>query len=71
MTETGNEFEIVIKNKKIYDFYNENKNIDIVTANILLINFVESIFNHMTNDINSNINSQLLSYMSDNKTQIT
>ena len=70
MTENGNEFEIVIKNKKIYDFYNENKNIDIVTANLLLINFVESIFNHMTNDINSNINSQLLSYMSDNKTQI-
>jgi hypothetical protein len=70
MTENGNEFEIVIKNKKIYDFYKENKNIDIVTANLLLINFVESIFNHMTNDINSNINSQLLSYMSDNKTQI-
>jgi hypothetical protein len=70
MNNSVNEYEIVIKNKKIYSFYNENKNINIESANLLLIDFIESIFNNITNDINSNINSQLLSFMNENKTQI-
>lgn len=70
MSITGNEFEIVLKNKRIWDFYNENKNIDIETANIMLIDFMENIFNEMSSDINANINSQLLSYMKDSKMQI-
>lgn len=70
MNNSVNEYEIVIKNKKIWSFYNENKNINIESANLLLIEFIESIFNSMTNDINSNINSQLLSFMNENKTQI-
>ena len=44
MSITGNEFEIVLNNKRIWDFYNENKNIDIETANIMLIDFMENIF---------------------------
>jgi len=70
MSITGNEFEIVLNNKRIWDFYNENKNIDIETANIMLIDFMENIFNEMSNDINTNINSQLLSYMKESKMQI-
>jgi hypothetical protein len=69
MNETLNEYEIVIKNKRVWDFYNENKNIDIEKANLLLIDFIENMFNEMTN-ANSNINAQILSYISDNKNQI-
>ena len=67
---TTNEYEIVIKNKQIWTFYNENKNVNIESANLLLIGFMESIFNNMSNDLNANINSQLLSYMNESKTQI-
>ena len=70
MSITGNEYEIVLKNKRIWDFYNENKNIDIETANIMLIDFMENIFNEMSSDINTNINAQLLSYMKESKMQI-
>lgn len=70
MNNSVNEYEIVIKNKKIWSFYNENKNINVESANLLLIHFIESMFNNITNDINSNINSQLLSFMNENKTQI-
>lgn len=69
MNETVNEYEIVIKNKRVWEFYNENKNIDIEKANLLLIDFIENMFNEMTN-ANSNINAQILSYISDNKNQI-
>jgi len=69
MNETVNEYNIVIKNKRVWDFYNENKNIDIEKANLLLIDFIENMFNEMTN-ANSNINAQILSYISDNKNQI-
>ena len=70
MNTTANEYEIVINNKSIWSFYNENKNINIEAANLLLIDFMKSMFNHMTNDLTTNINSQLLSYMNENKTQI-
>lgn len=69
MSKTANEFEIVINNKRIWEFYNDNKNIDVETANIMLIDFMENIFNEMSNDINTNINSQLLSYMKESKLQ--
>ena len=70
MSITGNEFEIVINNKRIWEFYNENKKIDIESANIMLIEFMENIFNEMSSDINTNINAQLLSYMKESKMQI-
>jgi hypothetical protein len=69
MSKADNEYKIVLNNKRIYEFYNENKNIDIESANLLLLDFIENIFNEMT-DANSNINAQLLSYMSENRNQI-
>lgn len=66
----NNDYEIVLKNKSIWEFYNEHKNVNIESVNLLLIEFMKTIFNHMTDDVNSNINSQLLSFMNENKNQI-
>ena len=70
MSEDTNDYTIAVNNKKIYDFYNDNKNVDFETVNLLLIDFMDSIFNNMTSDLNSNINSQLLSFMKENQTKI-
>jgi hypothetical protein len=70
MSINANKYEIVIKNKRIWEFYHENTGVDIETANIMLIEFMENIFNEMSNDIDANINAQLLSYMKDSKNQI-
>jgi hypothetical protein len=70
MNKTNNEFEVVIKNKKIWNFYNDNKNIDIETANLFFIDFFENIFNHSTKNIDKNINAQILNYMNENQKQI-
>jgi len=70
MNKTNNEFEIVIKNKKIWNFYNDNKNIDIETANLFFIDFFENIFNHSTKNMDKNINAQILNYMNENQKQI-
>lgn len=69
MSKHDNEYEIVINNKRIWEFYNENNNIDIESTNLLLLDFIENIFNEMT-DANSNINAQLLSYINENRNQI-
>ena len=58
-----------LNNKKVFDFYNTNKNVNFETANILLVEFMETIFNKTTNDVN--INSQLLAFMKENKKQFT
>jgi hypothetical protein len=70
MSINADEFNIVISNERIWNFYNDNPSIDIETANIMLIDFMENIFNEMSTDISANINSQLLSYMKDSKHQI-
>ena len=70
MNKPNNQYQVIINNKRIWDFYNENKNINIENVNIFLLDFIENIFNNMTNDINTNINSQLLSYINENKNQI-
>ena len=70
MSISDNEYEIVINNKRIWEFYNDNKNISPECANLLLVEFMENIFNEMSTDINANINSQLLSYMKESKYQI-
>jgi len=62
--ENKTDYTIAVNNKKIFEFYNNNKNIDFEAANILLVDFMETIFNKMTEDVN--INSQLLSFMKDN-----
>lgn len=70
MTSISNDYKIVLNNKEIWSFYNQNKNIDIESANLLLIKFMDTIFNHMTDNIETNINSQLLSFMNENKTEM-
>ena len=67
----SNDFKIIIENKEIWNFYNNNKNINIESANLLMIKFIESMFNHMTENIDSNVNSQILSFMNENKMDIT
>jgi hypothetical protein len=70
MSITDNEYEIVIKNKKIYEYYNQNKNISVESANLLLIDFLDSMFNHVTDGQKTNVNAQLLSYINENKNQM-
>ena len=65
-----NEYEIVINNKKIHTFYQDHPNIDFERVNLMLIDFLDTLFNNVTSDLDSNINSQLLSYMSNNKQEI-
>ena len=71
MSKSNNDYEIIINNKKIWSFYNENKNIDIETTNLFFIDFFENIFNHTTKDMNNNINAQILSFMKESQTQNT
>jgi hypothetical protein len=65
-----NEYTLALKNKKVWEFYNSNPNVDFEKTNLLLVEFMETIFNNMTNDISSNINMQLLSFMKENQTRI-
>lgn len=67
---SADDFSITFTNEKIWNFYNENKHINIEQANILLIDLMQSIFNKATNDASTNVNAQILSFISENRTQI-
>ena len=55
------------ENKEIVEFYNEHPSIDFEKANLLLIEFLDKIFNHVTDDLDTNINSQILSHLVSSK----
>ena len=54
----------------IINFYKEHPSIDFENANILLVEFLDNVFNHMTDDLDSNINSQILSHLISSKKEI-
>ena len=62
--------EMVCKNKKVLDFYTNHPSLDFEKTNLLFVNFMETFFNHITDDLETNVNSQLLSFMSKNQTQL-
>jgi len=57
-------------NKRIWTFYKEHPNIDFETASLLMIDFLENVFNKMTHDTSSSINSQLLAFITENQRQM-
>ena len=52
------------ENPKIVSFYEQHPSINFEKANLLLIEFLDSMFNHISTDPDANINSQILSYIS-------
>jgi hypothetical protein len=62
--------ELVLKNERVWSFYNSHKAIDFEKANLLLVDFLETMFNEMTNS-QPNINAQLLSFMQEHNSEIT
>jgi hypothetical protein len=53
--------KIIIKNKRIIDFYNKYKNFNIEQVNIMIIELYENMLNNMSNENNKNITSEILS----------
>ena len=51
------------ENPKIVSFYEQHPSINFEKANLLLIEFLDSMFNHISTDPDANINSQILSYI--------
>lgn len=59
--------ELVCKNKKVLDFFQNHPSLDFEKTNLLFVNFMETFFNHITDDLETNVNSQVLSFMNENK----
>ena len=71
MSEIKNDYTMSVSNKKIHAFYSNHASIDFEQSNLLLIDFLDTMFNNITSDLDSNINSQLLTYMSSNSDDIS
>jgi hypothetical protein len=71
MSEIENDYTMSVCNKKIHTFYQKHTLIDFEQSNLLLIEFLDNMFNNITSDLDANINSQLLTYMASNKDEIS
>ena len=63
-------YEIIIRNKRIYDYYNKNTNINIETMNLILLDLMERLSTDMTALLQNTFQGQLMSEVKDVKQQL-
>ena len=66
-----NNYETIINNKRIYEYYKKNTGINIETMNIILLDFIEQLSTDMTALLQNTFQGQLMSEVKDMKQQIT
>ena len=59
-----------ITNKRIYDYYNANKNVNIESMNLILLDFMEQLGNDMTKVLSNSVFGEILSNVKDIKLQV-
>ena len=62
---------IVIKNKKILNFYANNPNINFEAVNLIFIDLFDNLLQDMNSTMNSTINSQILSNVENLKSEVS
>ena len=64
---SNKDFKLTISNKRIWDFYNNNKNINFEAVNLIFLDLIEKINNDMSSTMSSAINNEILSHVKDIK----
>jgi hypothetical protein len=62
---------VKINNKRIFDYYNSNPNVNIESMNLVLLDFMEQIGNDMTRLLNNNATGEILNSVREIKKQIS
>lgn len=60
-------YNITISNKRIWDFYNSNQNINIEAVNLIMLDLIEKINNDLSSTMTSAIHNEILSHVKDIK----
>jgi hypothetical protein len=71
MNNTLNEYEMIINNKKIFEFYKNNPSLNFEQINLLCIDLFENILQDATTSINKSISNQILNECLENKNKIS
>ena len=62
-----NNYDITISNKRIFDYYNSNKNINIESMNLILLDFMEQLGTDMTKVLSNSVFGEILNNVKDIK----
>ena len=63
--------DIIISNKRIYDYYKKNPSIQIETMNLILLDFMEQLSTDMTALLQSTFQGQLMAEVKELKQQMS
>jgi len=61
---------ITLNNKRIFDYYNSNKNVNIESMNIILLDFMEQLGNDMTKVLSNSVFGEILGNVKEIKQQV-
>ena len=63
-------FDTVISNKRIYDYYKKNPSVNIETMNLILLDFMEQLSTDMTSLLQNTFQGQVMTEMKELRQQI-
>lgn len=63
-------YDITLQNKRIYEFYEQHKNLDIEDMNIILIEILEKLYKDSETTLNASVSRQLLDNVKSLQTQM-
>lgn len=63
-------YETIINNKRIFDYYKANPNVNIETMNLILLDFMEQLGNDMTKVLSNSVFGEILMNVKDIKQQV-
>lgn len=61
------EYTLSVSNKRIWDFYNSNKNVNFEAVNLIFLDLIEKINNDMSSTMSTAINNEILSHVKEIK----
>jgi len=64
------EYSLTITNKKVFDFYNERKNLNFETMNVLLVDILENLLQNSNPSLDTNVAATILDTMKSLQTQV-
>ena len=64
-------YTLKVTNKRLWEFYNNNENINFEAINLIFLDLIEKINNDMSSTLTNTINSEILNYVKDLKNTVS
>ena len=64
-------YTLTVNNKRLWDFYKNNENVNFEAINLIFLDIIEKINNDMSSTLTNTINAEILTYVKELKSTVS